>query len=703
MILRDPDIHSAPLRPPLDIGMAVAGRFMSIDPPPSTYMYHLGITGLLDLYEAGGDARLLDFVLAFHERRSGAGGFDWRLYRATGDARWLDGAREAGEAFLANPRRDREGALLDPRGRYTVDIVSGLATVPVIYGHLLHDHRYFDEAYRQLQLAREYLEDPATGLWYSRWGHGLHPHRPNPGLWGRGNGWLVNAWGRVMHLWDPGHARYGEVLELWQRYCRAQIEFQTPSGLFRQLMNRPESFEEATASGLIGAGIGYGVLHGSLPPTLGAAAFRAFVGLSRLVDDEGNIHNVSTTAGGYNFEQQYASCAIFNDAHGDGSVMAACAAAHRLLAEVPGFDREPPAVMPVIVTRKVPGCVSFWTHDMTDTSDIARPVLDRLLALPARPALDRQGGTLLGLLHWHRHTGEPAVLEKAWQWYQNGRDSLHAPARWRIAAEFARGDAPRQADDWVAGMEACVRALPRDREGLVLDGEGGYAIETLYQLLPLLGRAGVATGDFRYLDDACVQALGYREWLEDPLTGMWRSAYGRGAHRHRVTPGFWALGNACVIAGVVDLLDDLPREHPHYVDVVCLLRDLVKPMHAWLPIWGGWTQLFDDLHSFRCVAANGLLTYGIGKAVLRGWVKSAYHAASLGGIYFLGKLVHPDAAYNLASLPDGGLDTVEAYAGHRVENDPYALGFVLSACVVMKDCHAAGIDYGSEDARLGAR
>jgi len=696
--------HTMTLRDPLAVGMAVAERFMRIDPPPQTYMYHLGLSGLLDLYAATGEERLLAFVLAHRARHDGKAGFDWRLYAVTGDPQWLEGAQEAGEAWLANPRRDREGALLDPRGRYTIDIVSGLATQPIIFGYVLKDSRYFDEAYLQLDIARGYLEDPVTGLWYSRWGHGLHPHRPNPGLWGRGNGWLVNAWGRVMHLWDPEHPRYQDALGIWQSYCRVNAAFQTEAGLFRQIMNRPTSFEDATATGLIGAGIAHGALHGTLPAEMGAIAYRAAQGLAQIVDADGNIHNVSTTAGGYNFEQQYESCATFNEPHGDGSVMGCCAAVHQLLGADRVFSRTPPAGKVSIVTRPAPDSTTFNQPEFRLPTVVAAPVLARVTALADLPALDAQGSIILGLLHWHDAAGEAGTLEKARKLFEKAGDRLEPVAKWRAAAELARREDEQLPGDLLSFLDDYLAAVSRDREGLILDAHGGYEAQRLYHLLPLLGLAGAATGKAAYFDDACAQLLGYDEWLEEPISGLWQAAYGRGAHPRRVTPGYWALGNAYVFAGVVDLLDDLPRDHARYVDVMCLLRGLAKSLHEWLPVLGGWTQLLTDFRdTFPCTAANGLLTYGFGKALWRERIKSAYIAAAWGGMYHLGALVQDDGSYSFASLPTGGLDTREAYQDHRVENDPYALGFIISGCAAMQQCAATCIDYGSEDKRLGAR
>ena len=174
-------------------------------------------------------------------------------------------------------------------------------------------------------------------------------------------------------------------------------------------------------------------------------------------------------------------------------------------------------------------------------------------------------------------------------------------------------------------------------------------------------------------------------------------------HPRRVTPGFWALGNGYCLAGAIELLDRLPREHANYVDVVCLLRGLVEALHEWLPVFGGWTQLLTDYDTFPCVSANGLLTYGCAKPVWRGWVKPAYYAAAWGGIYHLSHLVAADGTFGPASPQTGGLDTLEAYDAHGVQNDPSALGFVLSGCAYGGLCQESDRKFGEEDQRLGAR
>lgn len=686
-------------RGPLDVARAIADRFMRME-RRQTYMWSFGRRGVLDVYGVTGDQQYLDFYMRDVQHKPPV--FDWHLYRATGDRQWIEGAAEQTERILTDGVRDRDGVVLDSNGRYTIDPFSGQFTMPIILGHVLNDHRLFDEAAHRMEAYRGYLEDPATGLWYSRWGHSLHPNRPNPGLWSRGNGWLTGAWGQAMHLWDPKHSAYEPILQQWRDYSSSIAAMQAPSGLFRQLLNRPDCFEEASGSGLFATGWAHGVLNGTLDARFIPIIWRTFCGLRALVDEQGNIHNVSTYAGGYNFEKQYYSCARFNDPHGDGLVMSGCAAVHRLIRErqVDTDDLDEPSESPVIVTERIPGLLSQDPPPRPDPEPRARPILERVLELEALPEHDLYGSTVLGLLHWYDFSKAEAALRHAADLFHGDGDRLPDIARWRVRAELAH----RGVCGWPKGLAAFVderlAAVPRDRAGVFLDEAGGYRIEPLYVWLPLLAQAGAASGEPRFFDQACTQLFGHQRWLEDPLTRFWYSAYGHGAHPRRVTPGLWALGNGYVVAGTVGLLERLPRDHDRYADVICLLRRLLDALCEALPVVTGWRQLIDRPDSFACSAATALLTYGFSSAIYHEWTLATYWAAAIGGVWSLGAMLDGAGA---ASLPTGGLDRIEDYQSHCSNNDPAVLGFILSGCACAALCQRAGLDHHVPDSRPGAR
>jgi rhamnogalacturonyl hydrolase YesR len=693
---------TADRRTPLEIAEAIARRFMKIYPPPTSYMYGVGMRGILNLYRSTRNEKYLDFYLRHYQLRKPR--LDWMLYDVTGDRKWLEGLEENARKWLANTRRDREGVLLDPRGRYTVDVFSGHFTVPIIYGAITKDPRFFDEALHHFKVYQSYLEDPSTGVWYSRWGHSLHPNRPNPGLWSRGNGWLASAWGEVMHLWDRAHPGYRTILKHWQEYCRSIAAFQTPSGMFRQLLNRPNSFEETSGTGLFCEGFARGVAHKTLPAEFATVAWRAFCGLRAVTDRNGNIHNSSTLAGGYNFERQYESCPRFNEPHANGTVMSACAALHDLLQKKVKLDRTEPSVRPVIVTRPISGCITQEPSERCTVDDLVPPVLKRIGSLTKCPPNDRFGGIIGGLLHWHDHSRDAAILSQARDLFERWKDGLSPVVRWNLDGEIAlRSGDSSGAKGMKAFVDAELARMPRDRTGVWLDEAGGYRVEQLFVWLPLLAKVGAATGDTRYFDEAWIQLRGHQRWLEDPLTKFWYSAFGHGQHPRRVNPGLWAMGNGYVLGGAVGLLIHLPRTHEKYADVVCLVRGLVDALHDYLPVTAGWHQVLDRFDTFACVGATGLLTYGAARAIHGGWALAEYYAIVAGGKWYIGELTDSKANYGPVSLPTGGLDTADAYEKHRTANDPAVLGYLLSACAYSALADKAGRNLDGNDKQLGAR
>ena len=135
-------IHVTLSRDPLDAARSVAERFMQIDPIPPTYMYGVGLQGIVDLYAATGESCYLDFLLRQYgqiSRQDSPYHFNVSLFEATKDRRWLVGAAEAAESYRTQWKRDREGVCLDPRGRYTVDVFSGILSVPVSCAYALGD------------------------------------------------------------------------------------------------------------------------------------------------------------------------------------------------------------------------------------------------------------------------------------------------------------------------------------------------------------------------------------------------------------------------------------------------------------------------------------------------------------------------------------------------------------------------------------
>ena len=671
-------------RTPIEVGESIAQRFMRIDPPRSTYMYAYGLNGLLYLWKATGEDQYFDFYMAHRDmfiRDFGHPNYDEMLYWATGDRKWLEGIEEVAESMLADEHVDSEGATLDPRGRYTVDTFSGHMCRPILYAHILNDHRFLDAAMLHYEVNKGYLADPVTGLWYSRLGHHMHQKRNSPGLWARGNGWLVQMWGTAMHLWDPNHHGHERMLGEWRKYCSSVSSYQTQSGLLRQLVDRDDCFEEASGSGLIFAGIANGVLHGTLPHEFGSVAYRGFCGIRGIVDTEGNIHNGSTTAGGYNFERQYYTCSRFNEPHADGGAMMLCSLVNLLLEKGMVSNNSQPEKKPEIVTTTVPGVLSYKPLPLKTAEEMAPTVLKRIRSLSELPENDLYGFIPLSLIHWYDWCKDGSLLADAERLLESAtpRQSDTPHWKWNVKTELAlRAEDQSPPDGLKAFADKALGKARRDRDGVFVDETGGYSTNTLFIWIPLLAKTSRLTGDLCYLDEACRQLFGHQAWLEEPITRLWYGTFGHGRHKRNINPGLWGVGNGYVISSIVELLDYLPREYDRWIDVICLLRDHVRAVAEYQPVNEGWTQLIDNIDSFHCPAANGLITYGFCKAMTRGWISDELYLNARHGMTAASELVDGEGNYGKVTMPTAGLDDLTDYESHSLENDPYGLGPVLS-------------------------
>jgi rhamnogalacturonyl hydrolase YesR len=71
------------------------------------------------------------------------------------------------------------------------------------------------------------------------------------------------------------------------------LKYQSGQGLWRQLIDRPESWPESSSTGMFAFAMVTGVKRGWLDPArYGPAARKAWIGLVQYLDSEGNVRDV---------------------------------------------------------------------------------------------------------------------------------------------------------------------------------------------------------------------------------------------------------------------------------------------------------------------------------------------------------------------------------------------------------------------------
>lgn len=155
-------------------------------------------------------------------------------------------------------------------------------------GKLTGDSAWFDEAAKQaVQLAR-HLFNPKVGLYM----HGKHMNQPLVAefRWGRANGWVILAQCELLDVLPENHPARPEILATYRRHVQALAELQSGAGLWHQMLDKPDSYLESSATAMFVYGIAHGINQGWLnAATYGSVAQAGWLGLSEKVTAEGQI------------------------------------------------------------------------------------------------------------------------------------------------------------------------------------------------------------------------------------------------------------------------------------------------------------------------------------------------------------------------------------------------------------------------------
>ena len=191
------------------------------------------------------------------------------------------------------------------------------------------DPKYLDDAARQV-LGMAALQQEPDGLFF----HARHiaEQKPAPFKWGRANGWVAVATAEVLSLLPEGHPSRAKVLDVFRRQISGIKRVQAPSGLWRQVLDHEELWEETSCSAMFTFAIARGVRKGFLPKEDLAVARKAFVGISGRVTSVGGVEGTSEgTLIGRDLQYYVDRKRPTNDQHAPGPVLVA--GAELLLAE----------------------------------------------------------------------------------------------------------------------------------------------------------------------------------------------------------------------------------------------------------------------------------------------------------------------------------------------------------------------------------
>lgn len=129
-------------------------------------------------------------------------------------------------------------------------------------GKLTGERRFYDDAARQiLQFAgRMFVRE--RGLFIHAWVQEMNVH---PAFhWARANGWAFMAMAELLEVLPADHPDRARILELFRAHAAGLMATQGHAGLWHQLLDRRESYEETSASAMFVFGMARGINRGWL-------------------------------------------------------------------------------------------------------------------------------------------------------------------------------------------------------------------------------------------------------------------------------------------------------------------------------------------------------------------------------------------------------------------------------------------------------
>lgn len=215
------------------------------------------------------------------------------------------------------------------------------------------DPRYLEFMLREWRVADDYLYDPVERLYFRDDRYFKVPDRNGKKLfWGRGNGWVLGAYARVLPLIPADHPARPALVARFREFAARVVELQSPDGLWRTSMLHPEGYDfgETSGSALFCYGLAWGVNSGLLDRAAFApAALRSWDALAAHVMPDGRLIHVQPVG-----HRPFRFDLDTYEVYGSGALLLAGEQIHRLV------STPPPAPVVAAPAAAAPVSLDWW-------------------------------------------------------------------------------------------------------------------------------------------------------------------------------------------------------------------------------------------------------------------------------------------------------------------------------------------------------
>jgi len=156
----------------------------------------------------------------------------------------------------------------------------------VRWGVYNHDQKFIDDAANNI-IHQAALEQDSDGLWFH--GYFVADKQHAPFKWGRGNGWVTVTLVETLSAMPENDPLRPQLLEILRKQIDGLKQVQSPDGMWRQVLDKPELWDETSCTAMFAYGIARAVNRGWIDASNMAVARKAFAGISKNVTADGVV------------------------------------------------------------------------------------------------------------------------------------------------------------------------------------------------------------------------------------------------------------------------------------------------------------------------------------------------------------------------------------------------------------------------------
>ena len=162
-------------------------------------------------------------------------------------------------------------------------------------GKMTNDNKYFDDAANQVLNYNKYLWHPEKEIYY----HCYHTDVKEHGVahWSRANGWMLMAQADLLSMLPKNHPKRDALISNFNQQVKGLLQYQGKNGLWYQILDKSDSYEEITGTAMFVFGIDRGVREGWINKDYIYAAEQGLKGMMSKMTNQGKVTAICVGTG----------------------------------------------------------------------------------------------------------------------------------------------------------------------------------------------------------------------------------------------------------------------------------------------------------------------------------------------------------------------------------------------------------------------